>query len=149
MSETTSNEAGAPRRTHRVYSLELKQQIVLETLQPGSSVSAVSRKHGINDNTLLKESDTPIKRHIKIRAGANPHNPQWASYFESRWGQKILNSARGRRKLYRVWVRQDGMCSNCQQPITMNTRWGVTQIVQQATFKCTISIAVEIRNTPE
>jgi transposase len=54
MSETTSNEAGAPRRTHRVYSLELKQQIVLETLQPGSSVSAVARKHGINDNIVFE-----------------------------------------------------------------------------------------------
>jgi len=32
MSETTGNEAGAPRRAHRVYSLELKQQIVLEAL---------------------------------------------------------------------------------------------------------------------
>lgn len=81
--------------------------------------------------TLLKESDTPIKRHIKIRAGANLHDPQWAPYFESRWGQKMLNSTRGRRKLYRVWVRQDGMCSNCQQPITMNTRWDVTHIVKQ------------------
>ncbi|MCX4173578.1 MULTISPECIES: group II intron reverse transcriptase/maturase [Paraburkholderia] len=81
--------------------------------------------------TLLKESDTPIKRHIKIRAGANPHDPQWVPYFESRWGQKMLNSTRGRRKLYRVWVRQDGMCSNCQQPITMNTRWDVTHIVKQ------------------
>jgi RNA-directed DNA polymerase len=81
--------------------------------------------------TLLKESDTPIKRHIKIKAGANPHDPQWAPYFESRWGQKMLNSARGRGKLYRVWLRQDGLCSNCQQPITMNTRWDVTHIVKQ------------------
>jgi RNA-directed DNA polymerase len=81
--------------------------------------------------TLLKAADTPIKRHVKIKAGANPHDPHWAPYFESRWGQKMLNSARGRRKLYRVWVRQDGMCSNCQQPITMNTRWGVTHIVTQ------------------
>ncbi|MFM0515152.1 transposase [Paraburkholderia sp. RL17-373-BIF-A] len=54
MSETLDNEAGAPRRTHRVYSLELKQQIVLETLQPGSSVSAVARKHGINDNIVFE-----------------------------------------------------------------------------------------------
>jgi transposase len=54
MSETTINEAGAPRRTHRLYPLELKQQIVLETLQPGSSVSAVARKHGINDNILFE-----------------------------------------------------------------------------------------------
>jgi transposase len=54
MSETSGNEVGAPRRTHRVYSLELKQQIVLETLQPGSSVSAVARKHGINDNIVFE-----------------------------------------------------------------------------------------------
>jgi transposase len=54
MSETTGNEAGAPRRAHRVYSLELKQQIVLETLQPGSSVSAIARKHGINDNIVFE-----------------------------------------------------------------------------------------------
>jgi len=81
--------------------------------------------------TLLKVSDTPIKRHVKIKAGANPHDPQWARYFESRWGQKMLNSARGRRKLYRVWLRQDGMCSNCRQPITMDTRWDVTHIVKR------------------
>ena len=81
---------------------------------------------------LLKESDTPIKRHIKIKAGANPYDPQWVPYFESRWGKKMLNSVRGRSKLYRVWLRQDGLCSNCQQPITMNTRWDVTHIVKQA-----------------
>jgi RNA-directed DNA polymerase len=59
---------------------------------------------------LLKESDTPIKRHIKIKAAANPHAPQWEPYFESRWGKKMLYSTRGRRKLYRVWQRQDGLC---------------------------------------
>jgi RNA-directed DNA polymerase len=80
---------------------------------------------------LLKESDTPITRHIKIKADANPHDPQWAPYFESRWGKKMLNSVRGRSKLYRVWLRQDGLCSNCQQPITMNTRWDATHIVKQ------------------
>jgi RNA-directed DNA polymerase len=82
--------------------------------------------------TLLQESDTPIQRHVKIKAGANPHDPQWAPYFESRWGQKMLNSVRGRGKVYRVWLRQAGLCSNCQQPITMNTRWDVTHIVKQA-----------------
>ena len=34
--------------------------------------------------TLLKESDTPIQRHIKIKSHANPHDPQWEPYFESR-----------------------------------------------------------------
>jgi RNA-directed DNA polymerase len=32
--------------------------------------------------TLLQESDTPIQRHVKIRADANPHDPEWAPYFD-------------------------------------------------------------------
>ena len=40
---------------------------------------------------LFKASDTPIQRHIKIKADANPHDPKWARYFESRWGKKMLN----------------------------------------------------------
>ena len=35
------------------------------------------------DIILLKEMDTPIVRHIKIKADANPHDPQWEQYFES------------------------------------------------------------------
>jgi RNA-directed DNA polymerase len=82
--------------------------------------------------TLLRESDTPIHRHIKIQANANPHDPQWAQYFESRWGKNMLRSAKGRRKLYRVWLRQDGLCSNCQQPITKSTSWVTRYIVPRA-----------------
>lgn len=81
---------------------------------------------------LLKESDTPIQRHIKIKADANPHDPQWERYFESRWGKKMLNSARGRAKLYRVWLRQDGMCPACQEPITKGIPWDVRHIVKRA-----------------
>lgn len=81
---------------------------------------------------LLKESDTPIQRHIKIKADANPHDPQWERYFESRWGKKMLNSARGRAKLYRVWLRQDGMCPTCQEPITKGIPWDVRHVVKKA-----------------
>jgi transposase len=49
MSETTSNEAGAPRRTHRVYSLELKQRSCWRRCSPEAPYSAASRKHGINE----------------------------------------------------------------------------------------------------
>jgi RNA-directed DNA polymerase len=48
---------------------------------------------------LLRESDTPMHRHIKIQANANPHDPQWEQYFASRWGKKMLHSATRRRKL--------------------------------------------------
>jgi RNA-directed DNA polymerase len=80
---------------------------------------------------LLTESDTPIKRHIKIKSQANPHDPKWEPYFESRWGTTMLNSSRGRAKLYRVWRRQDGMCSTCQEPITKSTPWSARHIVKR------------------
>jgi len=79
---------------------------------------------------LLKESDTPIQRHIKIKADANPHDLEWEPYFESRWGKKMLNSPRGRGKLYRVWRRQDGMCPHCLEPITKDTPWSTRHIVK-------------------
>ncbi len=84
-----------------------------------------------SERLLLRESDTPIHRHIKIQADANPHDSQWTQDFESRWGKKMRHSASGRRKLYRVWRRQDGMCSTCQQPITTSTPWGARHIVKR------------------
>lgn len=79
---------------------------------------------------LLKESDTPIQRHIKIKANANPHDPHWERYFTSRWGKKMLISARGRRKLYGLWRRQDGLCPKCHEPITKSTPWATRQVVK-------------------
>ena len=80
---------------------------------------------------LLRESDTPIIRHVKIKADANPHDPQWEPYFESRWGMKMQRSSRGRRKLYWVWLRQDGLCSTCQEPIAKGTPWEARHIVKR------------------
>ncbi len=80
---------------------------------------------------LFSESDTPIQRHVKIQADANPHDPKWIQYFESRWGKKNLHSTRGRRKFYRVWRRQEGLCPHCQQPITKSTYWSVRHIVKK------------------
>ena len=33
---------------------------------------------------LAKISTIPIRRHVKVRAEANPYDPQYAKYFESR-----------------------------------------------------------------
>ena len=53
MSDTPRNEAGVARRPHRTYALEFKRQVVREALEPGTSVAAVARKHGLNDNLLF------------------------------------------------------------------------------------------------
>jgi RNA-directed DNA polymerase len=39
--------------------------------------------------SLLCASDTPIKRHIKIRGEANPFDPQFETYFEERSTSKL------------------------------------------------------------
>ena len=79
----------------------------------------------------MQESDTPIQRHVKIKADANPHDPQWEPYFETRWGKKMLHSPRGRATLYRVWQRQEGLCSACLTAITKDTPWGARHIVKK------------------
>jgi RNA-directed DNA polymerase len=90
------------------------------------------RKDGApREYTLLEQSDTPIKRHIKIKALANPHDPDWQPYFESRWGSNLLNSSKGRSKLYRGWRRQEGLCSSCKEPITKLTLWESSFIVKR------------------
>ena len=58
------------------------------------------RKGGTQkEHVLLYQADTLIKRHLKIKARANPHDLQWKPYFESRWGMKMLNSSKSRSKL--------------------------------------------------
>jgi RNA-directed DNA polymerase len=39
--------------------------------------------------SLFYASDTPIKRHIKIRGEANPFDPQFKTYFEERATSKL------------------------------------------------------------
>lgn len=41
---------------------------------------------------LLKLSDIPIRRHIKIKADANPYDPDWSDYFIKR-SQRLLLGA--------------------------------------------------------
>ena len=43
---------------------------------------------------LAKASDTPIRRHIKIRKDANPFDPNWTEYFEER--ERLKKEAKGR-----------------------------------------------------
>ncbi|MNE47412.1 Group II intron, maturase-specific domain [compost metagenome] len=94
--------------------------------------------------TLLKESDTPIVRHIKIKAAANPHDPNWDEYFEFRWGKKMLKSTQGRAKMYRVWRQQDGLCSVCHKPVTKNTPWHSRHIVKLANGGTDAAVNLEI-----
>lgn len=49
--EADTKQAGAKRRR---WSRDVKRQLVAETLEPGSSVSIVARRHDVNANQLFK-----------------------------------------------------------------------------------------------
>ncbi|OIT13546.1 group II intron reverse transcriptase/maturase [Ralstonia solanacearum] len=66
---------------------------------------------------------TPIRRHRKIKAGANPFDPQWESYFEERLGLTMLDTLKGRKQLIRLWLDQERRCPVCRQWITKSSGW--------------------------
>jgi len=81
--------------------------------------------------TLRYMAEVPIRRHIKIKAEANPFDPAWEGYFEDRQGFKMFNSLKGRKKLIRLWLAQQGICCVCDQRITKDTGWHVHHIVRR------------------
>ena len=72
---------------------------------------------------LVRASDVAIKRHVKIKAAANPYDPDWESYFEERLGLQMRDNLRGYDKLLKLWFAQDGLCPQCGQKITPETGW--------------------------
>jgi RNA-directed DNA polymerase len=74
---------------------------------------------------LRNMGDTKYCRYSKIKADANPFDPQWENYFEHREGLKMLDSLRGRGKLARLWVDQEEQCPICSKRITATTGWRV------------------------
>jgi RNA-directed DNA polymerase len=72
---------------------------------------------------LMRLAYTPIKRHLKGKAEANPYDPDGARSFEARLGVKRADSLQGRRSRRYLWREQDGSCPVCQQSITQLTGW--------------------------
>lgn len=72
---------------------------------------------------LLHACKIPIQRHTKVRANANPYDPEWEPYFEQRIDRKMLRDLRGKWDLRRLWRSQRGLCPVCRQKITKQTGW--------------------------
>jgi RNA-directed DNA polymerase len=77
---------------------------------------------------LVKASDTPIRRHVKIQSGANPFDPDWEQYFEKRLGLQMKHNLRGYNRLLALWTIQEGLCLNCNQKITRETGWNIHHV---------------------
>lgn len=74
---------------------------------------------------LVYAMDTPIKRHTKIKAEANPYDPEFEVYFEQRLERSWKDSQRGRRTLLTLWERQNKRCLVCKDYITRETGWNI------------------------
>lgn len=61
---------------------------------------------------LVRASDTPIRRHAKIKGEANFFDLAWKQYFEDRLTRSMKEKRQGRTRLLRLWVGQDGVCPN-------------------------------------
>jgi RNA-directed DNA polymerase len=72
---------------------------------------------------LLLASRIPIKRHVKVRSGANPYDPAYETYFEKREADHMLDTFQGTRTLRFLWHEQRGLCAVCNTKITRITGW--------------------------
>jgi len=81
--------------------------------------------------SLREIGDVKIRRHTKIKAEANPFDPQWESYFEERHVRKMLGTLHGRKKLISLWLDQNRRCPVCEQLITSESGWHVHHIVRR------------------
>lgn len=71
----------------------------------------------------------PIQRHIKVKAQANPYDPQWETYFEKRLDRQMADKLAGKQQLLSLWHSQQGICPVCQQKITETTGWARHHII--------------------
>lgn len=80
---------------------------------------------------LLRATSIPIRRHIKIRAEANPYDPVWESYFEKRQTQNWFNSQKGKWKIVTIWKRQGYRCPLCGLGFNQETGWEIHHLVKK------------------
>lgn len=78
---------------------------------------------------LTNAASVPIKRHIKIKAEANPYDRNWETYFEQRLDVQTEANLEGRRNFLRLWFEQNGLCFVCGDKITKVTGWHSHHII--------------------
>jgi RNA-directed DNA polymerase len=72
---------------------------------------------------LNAAAKTPIVRYTKITGACNPYDPAWKPYLSERREAKMRTTLRSRHQLLELWKKQEGICPNCEEPITIETGW--------------------------
>lgn len=81
---------------------------------------------------LLRFSDFPYREHYKVKAEANPYDPQWEHYFAQRLAKQMMQTLAGRNRLRWLWKKQEGKCPFCHLPVTKQTGWHVHHRMRRA-----------------
>lgn len=74
---------------------------------------------------LVLLAKIPPVKYVKVRADANPYDPEYEAYFDERLTRRMKASLMGRRKLMWLWTKQGGTCPHCGAKITKTTGWHV------------------------
>lgn len=72
---------------------------------------------------LYRLADTPIIRHVKVRAEYTPFDPAFEMYAEKRRQDRLIRSRTHRKQWVSLFVSQAGRCALCGQSITRETGW--------------------------
>lgn len=91
--------------------------------------------------TLIKLSNTNIERYTKIKREANPFDPEWKEYFETRETNKMLSNLKGRKTLLQLWEKQGRKCPVCGSAIDKESKWSMSENYSQAGKSRYLSIA--------
>jgi RNA-directed DNA polymerase len=81
--------------------------------------------------SLVSAAQVPIKRHVKVKAAANPYDPEWEHYFEKRLQAKMIDKLKGKRTELHLWLAQNGICPVCEQLLIEDTGWEQHHIIQR------------------
>jgi RNA-directed DNA polymerase len=89
----------------------------------------LDEKGSIKGSKLSYATDTKIRRHTKIKAEANPFDPQWEQYLEELRNKRMLDSLANRKRNMTLWREQRGLCGLCRHPVNHETGWDIHHIV--------------------
>jgi RNA-directed DNA polymerase len=95
-------------------------------------VFAVKRKLSDGSTDYMKlysAASTPIRRHVKIKAEAQPYNMAWELYFEERKIRKVPDDLALFGRVKKLWQAQKGKCPICQGDFTLETRWHMHRVI--------------------
>ncbi|OOH88001.1 group II intron reverse transcriptase/maturase [Comamonas kerstersii] len=80
---------------------------------------------------LLKLADTEIVRHEKIKGEYNPFDPAWEVYGEKLRTKRMLKSMSYQYETSMLFIKQDGRCALCAEPLDYEGGWHDHHIVRK------------------